>query len=143
MDQQLVDEIFDRLRRHGGRVTTPRRVIIDAMLSADDHHLLASDIVDRVRQQHPDFYESTVYRTLDRLVELEIVDRIQIGQGPAVFHLLSHRPHQHLVCDDCGAVSEADPGILDEVTETLIEAEGFLVNPTTTTLHGRCADCRD
>ena len=141
MSKEQVDEILDRLRRHGGRVTTPRRVVIDAMLGSDDHHLVAADIVAQVRRQHPDFYESTVYRTLDRLVELQIVDRIQIGQGPAVFHL-SHRAHQHLVCDDCGAVSEADPDLLDEVAEVLDDDQGFLVNPTTTTLHGLCADCR-
>ena len=108
MSKEQVDEILDRLRRHGGRVTTPRRVVIDAMLGADDHHLVAADIVATVRRQHPDFYESTVYRTLDRLVELQIVDRIQIGQGPAVFHL-SHRAHQHLVCDECGAVVGGRP----------------------------------
>jgi Fur family ferric uptake transcriptional regulator len=141
MSKDEVDEILERLRRHGGRVTTPRRVILDAMLTADDHHLVAADIVATVRQQHPDFYESTVYRTLDRLVELQIVDRIQLGQGPAVFHL-SHRPHQHLVCDQCGAVSEADPDLLDEVAEVLEGDQGFLVNPTTTTLHGLCAACR-
>ena len=45
MSQEQVDEILDRLRRHGGRVTTPRRVILDAMVTADDHHLVAADIV--------------------------------------------------------------------------------------------------
>jgi Fe2+ or Zn2+ uptake regulation protein len=46
------------------------------------------------------------------------------------------------VCDECGAVTEVDPGLLDDVAEVLHGDQGFLVNATTTTLHGLCADCR-
>jgi Fur family ferric uptake transcriptional regulator len=59
-----LDDILDRLRRDGGRVTASRRAVIDAMLSSPSHHMTAPDVVDAVRAGHPDFHESTVYRTL-------------------------------------------------------------------------------
>ncbi|HKY15953.1 MAG TPA: Fur family transcriptional regulator [Microthrixaceae bacterium] len=132
--------ILDRLREQGGRVTGPRRVVIEAMLASRSHHLTAGDVVDAVRRRDPDFYESTVYRTLDRLIELGVVDRIQIGPGPAVFHL-SSTAHPHLVCDRCGAVVEATPHLLDDVGAAVEREHGFALNPATSPLHGLCRDC--
>jgi Fur family ferric uptake transcriptional regulator len=134
------DDILDRIRDEGGRVTVTRRLVVDAMLASPDHHLTANDVVDAVRSRHPDFHRSTVYRTLDRLADLGVVDRMQIGTGPAVYHL-SVRPHRHLVCDRCGAVHEAPPDLLDDVVDRVAATTGFVVDPATTALHGLCRTC--
>jgi Fe2+ or Zn2+ uptake regulation protein len=135
-----LDDILDRLRRDGGRVTASRRAVIDAMLSSASHHMTAPDVVDAVRAGHPDFHESTVYRTLERLAELGVIARIQIGPGPAVFHL-SVAQHHHLVCDRCGSVAEARAGLLDPVAARLRSEHGFVLDPGATPLHGLCAAC--
>ncbi len=135
--------ILERLRAHGGRVTRPRRIVIDAMVSAPEHHLTGPDVVAAVRRSHPDFYESTVYRTLDRLVELGAVERLHLGPGPAVFHLADAggHAHHHLVCDDCGAVVEADGRLLDRVAARVLADHGFVLRAESSTLAGRCARC--
>ena len=102
---ERTEEIVERLRRGGGRMTRPRRMVIDALVQGPGHHMTAADIVAAVRADDPEFYESTVYRTLDLLLELGIVERVQLGPGGAVFHL-PHRPHHHLVCERCGDVLE-------------------------------------
>jgi Fur family transcriptional regulator, ferric uptake regulator len=135
-----LDDILDRLRRDGGRVTASRRAVIDVMLSSPSHHMTAPDVVDAVRAGHPDFHESTVYRTLERLAELGVIARIQIGPGPAVFHL-SVAQHHHLVCDRCGSVAEAPAGLLDAVATRLRREHGFVLDPGATPLHGLCAAC--
>ena len=137
---EATDHILDRIRDEGGRITVTRRLIVDAMLASPDHHLTANDVVDAVRDRHPDFHRSTVYRTLDRLADLGVVDRMQIGTGPAVYHL-SVRPHRHLVCDRCGAVQEAPPDVLDDVVDRVAAVTGFVVDPVTTPLHGLCRAC--
>jgi Fur family ferric uptake transcriptional regulator len=137
----MTDDILMRIRDDGGRVTAARRLVIEAMVSSSSHHLTAHDVVDAVRRRFdPDFHPSTVYRTLDRLAELGVVDRIQIGAGPAVYHL-AHPPHHHLVCDGCGAVQEAPADLLDAVTARLAGDSGFALHPGGTTLHGLCATC--
>jgi Fur family ferric uptake transcriptional regulator len=135
------EDILDRLRRDGGRVTASRRAIIDAMVDSPSHHMTAADVVDSVRDGHPDFHESTVYRTLERLTELGVIDRIQIGAGPAVFHL-SMAEHHHLVCDRCGAVEEAPPDLLEAVATRLRSEHGFALDARATPLHGLCVACR-
>jgi Fur family ferric uptake transcriptional regulator len=133
--------ILERLRDHGGRVTRPRRIVIDAMLAAPEHHLTGPDVVAAVRRSHPDFYESTVYRTLDRLVELGAVERLHLGPGPAVFHLAAGHAHHHLVCDQCGAVVEIDGSLLGSLARRVRAEHGFVLRPEATTLGGRCASC--
>jgi Fe2+ or Zn2+ uptake regulation protein len=135
------DDILDRLRRDGGRVTASRRAVIDAMVASRSHHMTAADVVDAVRADHPDFHESTVYRTLDRLTDLRVITRIQIGPGPAVFHL-PVVAHHHLVCDRCGTVEEAPADVLDAVAVRVRREHGFILDPRASALHGLCASCR-
>lgn len=132
--------ILDQLRGHGGRVTAPRRRVIEAMVTAPSHHMTAAEVVTAVRTDDPDFYESTVYRTLDRLVELAVVERVQLGPGAAIFHL-PHRPHQHLVCERCGAVTEVPAGLLDDVAQRAMAEHGFTLRPSASTLVGSCRRC--
>ena len=139
--EDTVEGILDQLRREGGRVTASRRAVIDVLLASPSHHMTAADVVDAVRADHPDFHESTVYRTLERLTELGVVDRIQIGPGPAVFHL-STAQHHHLVCERCGAVTEASADLLDAVATRLRRDHAFVLDPGATSLHGWCVACR-
>ena len=116
-------------------------MVIDALARSPSHHLTAADIVAIVRAEDPEFYESTVYRTLDVLVDLGIVERVQLGPGGAVFHL-PHQPHHHLVCQSCGDVLEIPAALLDELAIRLHDEHGFRLRPSASTLVGSCARCQ-
>lgn len=133
--------ILERLRNEGGRITRTRELVIDALLASPDHHLTAPEVVAAVRAVDPDFYESTVYRTLDRLVELGVVERVHLGPGPAVLHLPGPEEHHHLVCERCGAVLEAEGDLLDTVAERLRREHGFRLREAGLALRGTCAAC--
>src|SRR3546814_6984453 len=66
VDAEL-ERILSALRDDGGRVTTGRRAVVRALLTADDHHVTAEDIAATVQRDHPDVHLSTVYRTLAAL----------------------------------------------------------------------------
>ena len=137
---ERADAIVQRLRRSGGRMTRPRRMVIDALASGPSHHLTAADIVAVVRAEDPEFYESTVYRTLDLLVDRGIVERVQLGRGGAVFHL-PDQPHHHLVCQSCGDVLEIPATLLDELAIHLHDEFGFRLRASASTLVGSCDRC--
>lgn len=124
-------------------MTASRRLIVETML-AGAHHLTAADIVESVRRADPYFHESTVYRTLERLTELGVVQPVQLAPGAAVFHLVepAGHHHHHLVCEECGAVIEADAGLLDELADEIDGRYGFSLRTDAATLHGRCAACQ-
>jgi Fur family ferric uptake transcriptional regulator len=100
----------------------------------------AVDLLRSLRRERPDFPESTVYRTLERLVEVGALTRIEVDGGPAVHHLATSS-HHHVSCERCGRVFGVDSSLLDPVSERLRTHHGFLLRPDAVTLPGRCVDC--
>lgn len=143
MDEGRFTEITALLRDSGGRVTAARRAVVRAVLDADHHHVTAAAVTAAVREKDPEFQESSVYRTLDRLVELGVLDHVHVGHGAAVYHLAdeAHR-HHHLVCDRCGTVIEVSPTLLDGVARRVARDHGFALDAGHFALSGICASCR-
>lgn len=139
-----VEEIIGQIRDSGGRVTQSRRMVVERIVQRGDHHLTAPDLVEDLREADPEFHESTVYRVLERLTDLGVVEPVQVQSGPTVFHLTSARPaHHHLLCVDCGSVTETRSEAFDGLAATLDREHGFeLQVDAPITLTGRCARCR-
>lgn len=114
--------------------------MIDELVNGPVHHVTAQDLVDRLRRRDPSFHESTVYRTLDRLVTLGEVTRIEVDGGAAVYHLAASA-HHHVVCENCGRVVGIDPDVLEPLARRLRQEHGFELRSDAVTLPGRCVRC--
>ena len=99
-----LERVLALLRANGGRVTSPRRAILEALIGHGEHPT-AEQLTAAVQARQPDVHESTVYRFLDDLERLGVVDHVHLGHGPAVYHF-SDDTHHHLVCQTCGRVVE-------------------------------------
>lgn len=136
-----VEAALALLRREGGRITTARRAVVSTLYGGADHHVTAEDVASAVQVDHPDVHLSTVYRTLESLEGLDVVARVDLGPGPAVFHLVDHA-HHHLVCTRCGGVTEVPADVVDALAAVLDERYGFAAAPNRLTVSGLCRDCR-
>lgn len=139
MSDDRAEAILTSIRERGGRASTARRAIIEALLEAG-RHVTADDLAASVHAAYPDIHLTTVYRTVEALEELGIVYHVHMGHGPAQWHLADER-HLHLVCQSCGAVSEAPPGLLEGVRRQLGDL-GFVPDGRHFALVGWCAACR-
>jgi Fur family transcriptional regulator, ferric uptake regulator len=138
-------ERFDRIAvelRRAGRMTAARRAIVHALLEAEDHHVTADELSASVSRLAPDVHLSTVYRTLEALENLGIVDHVHLGHGSAVYHLADER-HQHLVCDSCGAVVQVPDSVFADIATVLDADYGFSIRPHHFAVPGLCATCRN
>jgi len=136
------DRILGLLRRQGGRVTSVRRAVVTALLDAPDHHVTANDLAARVQAELPDVHRSTIYRTLEALEDVGVVEQVHLGGGEAVYHLAEEHSHRHLVCEACGRVIEVPDELFDDLAATLDERYGFSIRPSHFALLGQCAACR-
>ena len=127
--------ILDEIRARGERITTPRRAVVE-LLASTHEHLTVDDIAGRLHVVHPSIAPSTVYRTLEALQEWGMVEKIHRSQGATFFHLA--QPHQHLVCDVCGKVSDIPASELDDLVARLRERYGFDLQPSRFALLGAC-----
>jgi Fe2+ or Zn2+ uptake regulation protein len=139
MGDVRLERILDLLRADGGRVTTARRALVQVLLDARDH-MTADDLAAILQTRRPEVNRSTVYRTLDTLERLGVVVHTHLGHGGGVYHLADER-HQHLVCEDCGAVVEVPEKLFAPLARTVRSRYGFTIEPGHFALVGRCAGC--
>ena len=139
--REQAEPILGLLRAQGGRVTTSRRAILETFLGVGGH-VTAADLTARVQTGQPDVHESTVYRFLDELERLGVVDHVHLGHGPAVYHLASDA-HHHLVCARCGTVVEVPEEVFAEVRSRLEQDFGFTLQPRHFAVTGRCRACSE
>jgi Fur family ferric uptake transcriptional regulator len=139
-----VAPLAERLHARGLRLTSQRRAVLDAVAALE--HATPEAIGARLREvagrggTAPDI--STVYRNLEVLERLGLVWHTHLGKGAPVYHAAEH-PHVHVVCQSCGAISSADPAVLDSAAERLAADLGFTVDVGHVALSGTCRDCRD
>lgn len=139
MVRDQAEPILAQLRARGGRVTTCRRAILETFLGTGGH-VTAESLTARVQVNQPDVHESTVYRFLDELERLGVVDHVHLGHGPAVYHLASDA-HHHLVCDHCGTVVEVPEEIFSGLRARLQDEFAFSLRPRHFAVTGRCGAC--
>jgi Fe2+ or Zn2+ uptake regulation protein len=137
--QDLIEDALARMRQHGGRATPARRLLLGALL-ANPGHRSAEELAAHVRVTAPDVNVSTIYRNLDELERLKIVDRTHLGDGPATYHL-SLNAHGHLVCEQCASMTEVPDELFSELAETVRERYGFAIDPHRFAVIGLCASC--
>jgi Fur family ferric uptake transcriptional regulator len=135
-----LESLVGQLRARAVRVTSARRALLSALVDAEDHHLSAHDLSAAVQRAVPECHLSTIYRSLDSLEELGLVDHVHFGHGRAIYHL-ADEPHQHLLCEVCGAVVEVPDDVFAELSSTLRRAYGFAIRPHHFAVIGRCRRC--
>lgn len=139
-DFATIEDVLAGLRERGGRATNARRLLLTALFR-DRKHRSAYDLAEQVHDQAPQVNISTIYRNLDELVRLGVIDRSQLGDGPAAYHLAS-ATHSHLVCERCAAMTEVPSELFRDVAQALDSRYGFAVDPHRLAVIGRCADCQ-
>lgn len=127
------------MRARGGRVTTARRSLLEALF-ASSGHCTAEDLAAIVQAKMPDVHISTIYRNLDELERLGVLVHTHLGHGPASYHLASS-PHGHLVCERCGETVEAPAEMFAGLARSARKRFGFRIDPRHFAVLGACAAC--
>ncbi len=135
-----IEEVLARLRERGVRATPARRLLLGALFR-DRTHRSVGELTGQVQAQAPDVNITTIYRNLDELVRLGVVDRSYLGGSTAAYHLAS-ATHAHLFCEQCGAITEVPSELFRDITRTLAARYEFAVNPHNFSVVGRCANCQ-
>ena len=141
-------EGFERLLREKGlKVTAQRTAVLSALSREADSHLTAEEIYELVKVKSPEIGLATVYRTIQLLLELKIIDRIYLDDG-YVRYELGHvyededsHPHHHLICVKCGRVMSFQGDLLEEFEKRMEEKTGFQIQDHDVKLYGYCTDC--
>lgn len=115
------------------------------LLAAERCALSAQEIDERLRGGGRTVGRASVYRSLELLAGLKLVQRIDLGDGTARFEAADPHGdhHHHVVCGRCGRLEPfADPA-LEQAIERLAGRLSFAVDEHEVVLRGECRTCRN
>ena len=130
------------LRDAGFRTGGARAAVLDA-LADQPCCASAQEIHERLRTGGRGAGIASVYRVLDQLAELRLVQRVDVGDGIARYEPASHdgEHHHHVVCGDCGKVEAFSDDRLERAIHGVSEAAAFRIHEHDVVLRGHCVDC--
>ena len=138
-----IEALKQKLCDHEYKLTPQRRIVLEIFLQNPEKHLSAEDVYGMVRQNFPEIGLATIYRTLDLFAELDILQKIDFGDGCSRYEFSASdvHHHHHLICVGCGTVMEFEDDLLESL-ETIIEQKSrFKIVDHQLKFYGYCEKC--
>ena len=141
MPSAAVVALEAELREGHHKLTRPRRAVLD-IVAKSERHLTPAEVYQKAKARYPHIGLTTVYRTLDLLVELGAIQRIHLPEG-CHSYASAGRAHGHqLVCTSCGRAEEFADCDLDPLMASLRAKTGYAIDVHMLELMGVCPDCQ-
>lgn len=145
LQSEELSRIEKQLHQAGLKLTPQRRATVKTLLRLHESHLSAEELFAKVKEAEPEIGLATVYRTLEVLAELRVVNRVSFEDGITRYDLRTEDSghfHHHLLCQVCGRVEEIHEDLLLDVEQKVEQDYGFKVADHRLTFLGICAKCR-
>lgn len=137
----LVIEWINTLQDNGYRLTESRRAVIE-VLAKSECALNPTEVFDIARQHYNSLGLVTVYRTLAKLEELDLIQQVHHPEGCEAY-IAATSGHQHLlICQSCGKAKYFQGDKLDHLMERVEDESGFLIQEHWLQLFGLCSQCQ-
>ena len=132
---ETLEEAVRAVRRGGMRLSTPRRLVLEAFFAADGPvaaaHLAHTLSID----------ESSVYRNLEVLERHGLIRHVHLGHGPGLYALVGRHEVEYLYCERCAKVTAVTPDQLDPVRKNIKKRFGYEAQFTHFAIVGLCERC--
>ena len=125
-------------------MTQQREAVAEAVFSSEKH-LSVEDIERKLRTASERIGKATIYRTLDLLVKSKLVEEHDFGEGFKRYeHRLSRQPeHEHLICFECGGVTEFRSAEVQTIQSRVTQEYGFRPTRHRLEIYGLCSSCQE
>lgn len=143
-DSVWAEHALETLQAAGHRRGGARTAVVEA-LSRHDCAVSALDLDDELRRRDPPVGRASVYRALEQLEQLGLVQRIEICRGTAGYERVEPggHHHHHAICRDCGRMVPFEDRSLERAIDKLSDRMDFDITEHDVVLRGRCERCAD
>jgi len=125
----------------GLRVTSQRALVLEVIRKGKGH-LDADEIYRRAREKEPRLSLSTVYRNLQTLKKLGLVEEVHFDEEHHHYEVKPSTEHHHLVCLGCGRIIEFEYPLARLVKRNVVKARDFDITGSEVRMTGYCPQCR-
>ena len=138
-----IASLVDAMDAAGYRLTEPRLTVAE-LIAAREGHFTAADLIEDARVRGLGIGRATIFRVLDLLTELEVLERVGLPSGEhAYVPCRPRRHHHHIICERCGRVADVGDQGLVAALEDIERRTGWRIGSHRLELYGRCPHCRD
>lgn len=137
------ERLLERMKARGLRLTGQRKILAELLETAEEH-LDAESVYQLAKTKDETIHRATVYRTLNKLKKLGLVDELDLMHVSGERHYYEIRPstlHIHLVCTTCKRVDEPDEAFWDDLKRRVENENGFRPEVVRVEMAGVCAAC--
>jgi len=138
-----LDTVKQKLYDKDHKLTPQRRVILEVFTKSKEKHLSAEDVWGMVKKTYPEVGLATVYRTLDLFAELDVLHKMDFGDGRGRYEFCESEVHQHhhLICLNCGSVTEFEDDLLECLESEIEKKNHFKILNHELKFYGHCNKC--
>ncbi len=144
-DLMIAEQIYAAFDEVSQRNTRPRKLIADRLIELADlgADFTVEDLWQELRQIEPRIGRATVYRAVEKLVNMELLTRIEFADGTHHYRVCGgNEHHHHLTCTQCHRVVDIDICLPADQFTTIGNQADFVIEGHALTLFGRCKNCR-
>jgi Fur family transcriptional regulator, ferric uptake regulator len=140
---KLLSDFKQLLKINALKFTIQREVILE-MLYNSDEHLTPEGLHHLIQEKYPELGTgiATVYRTLSLLEESDMVTSLSFGAQGKKYELGAKDHHDHLICTQCGTISEFVDDDIEEKQHKIAEEFGFKMEEHSMQIYGICRKCQ-
>lgn len=145
-EKKAQNSLKEQLNTVGYKLTPQRKAILEVLLLNGCNHLKCEDIYSLVRSKIPSIGIATIYRTLPLLEKMGYLNKVLFDDGFVRYEVNANdenHSHHHLICKNCGALSEIRIDMLDDLEKQIHQSTGFVVLNHSVKFYGLCAKCAD
>jgi Fur family ferric uptake transcriptional regulator len=134
--------LHEHMVKKGLRSTDQRKLIVETFFRAPNH-VSIEELLATVRREDPRVGYATVYRTLKLLAECGVAYERRFGDGLTRYELADDTSHHdHLICVECGSITEFEEPKIEELQEEIAMRYGFLLRNHKHEMYGVCPACQ-
>ncbi|HEX5710079.1 MAG TPA: Fur family transcriptional regulator [Sulfuricurvum sp.] len=140
---KLLSDFKQLLKINSLKFTIQREVILETLYNSDEH-LTPEALHHLIQEKHPDLNTgiATVYRTLSLLEDSEMVTSLSFGAQGKKYELGAKDHHDHIICTQCGSISEFVDEEIESRQKKIAEELGFLMQEHSMQIYGICKRCQ-
>lgn len=133
-------DVKQRLRDVGLRVTVPRSTVLQVL---DEHpHTTAHQVAAVARERVGRVSTQAVYDVLAALTQTGLARRIEPGGSSALYETRTGDNHHHLVCRECGQVTDVDCAVGEQPCLAPSESASYRLDEAEVVFWGLCPACQ-
>lgn len=142
--KQLLSDFKSLLKKNSLKFTVQREVILKTLYNSDIH-LTPESLHQLIQKKYPELKTgiATVYRTLSLLEESGIATSLSFGAQGKKYELGAKKHHDHLICTECGSITEFVDEEIEHRQQKITEELGFKMSDHSMQIYGICKKCQN